>query len=521
MRKVKGNSAVNSTNRSIVKKHFARDSAYEKFQEGSPRAPGPENSAPSCHGDESVTNFMANKYPPGFTYQDFAPYFEANSFSPKSFADLFYKAGAKYVILTSKHYDGFTLFPSKHSPGWNSVEAGPKRDLVGELANSIRRKGMKFGVYYSLFEWFNPIFLHDMQKEFQSRNYVNNKMRPEIEQLIRDYKPSVLWADGDWPAYDIYWNSTALIAGLYNDSPVKHEVVVNDRWGRGTTCTHGDFYNCKKKYNPGYLTDHKWENVFSMDRQAWGCRRDRKARDVLTTRDLIKEVVTSVSLGGNVLISVPPTLEGTIEKVFQDRLLGLGAWLRVNGEAVYGTSPWRHQNDIIANDVWYTCTKTNYDAKHPVRKPHDSEKIISIYAIFLTWPPDNTIRLRYIPHYFLTEAFEIQLLGYNGKLKWNTTVKPSHLAIELPPKVHLRTDHAWSIKFNLTTDVIAINTNVPIKQNVELKAFNSVNLRVSKAGILTIIPPPLRGLKRVNKIKWTWDFYLSVVTLVHTHCVAL
>lgn len=154
-------------------------------------------------------------------------------------------------MLTSKHHEGFTLFPSERAFSWNSVDVGPKRDLVGELSKAVKEKDLKFGVYYSLYEWHNPIYLSDKKNNFTTRKYPSTKMWPEIQQLINVYEPSVFWADGDWEAYPTYWNSTDLIAWMYNDSPVRDEIVVNDRWGIGTPCKHGDFYNCHDRFNPG------------------------------------------------------------------------------------------------------------------------------------------------------------------------------------------------------------------------------------------------------------------------------
>lgn len=110
---------------------------------------------------------------------------------------------------------------------------------------------MKFGVYHSLYEWFNPIYLEDKENAFLTKEYPKIKLWPDLKQIVYDYEPSVIWSDGDWEALDVYWNSTDLLAWLYNDSPVKDEVVVNDRWGIGIPCHHGDFYNCADRYNPG------------------------------------------------------------------------------------------------------------------------------------------------------------------------------------------------------------------------------------------------------------------------------
>lgn len=154
----------------------------------------------------------------------------------------------RYVVFTAKHHDGFALFPT-HSR-WNSVNLGPKKDVVKMISDSVRKYKMKFGVYYSLSEWFNTMYAQDIQNFFGTSYYVDKVVWPNIQFLINNYKPSILWTDGDGAVNDTYWKSTELLTWLYNESPVKDEIVVNDRWGKGISCHHGDFYNCKDRYNP-------------------------------------------------------------------------------------------------------------------------------------------------------------------------------------------------------------------------------------------------------------------------------
>lgn len=166
----------------------------------------------------------------------------------------------RYVVLTAKHHDGFTLFPSGR-PKWNSVDVGPKQDIVRILSQSIRRQGLKFGIYYSLLEWFNALYLKDIKAEQETTVYTDKIVWPDIKLLVNEYRPSVLWLDGDqdvalgdFPSCQ-YWKSLDLMAWLYNDSPVKDEIVVNDRWGKGTRCHHGDFFNCADSFNPSKHND--------------------------------------------------------------------------------------------------------------------------------------------------------------------------------------------------------------------------------------------------------------------------
>ncbi|CAG9585657.1 unnamed protein product [Danaus chrysippus] len=396
-------------------------------------------------GDNKTVKFMEANYPPGFSYQEFGPMFKAEFFDPEKWASLFHKAGAKYVVLTSKHHEGYTLFPSKRSFSWNSKEVGPKRDLVKDVANAVRSKNMKFGVYHSLYEWFNPIYLEDKRNLFTTRNYVNDKLWPDLKQLVHDYHPSIIWSDGDWEAFDVYWNSTSFLAWLYNDSPVKDTVVVNDRWGIGIPCHHGDFYNCADRYNPGKLQNHKWENAFTVDSKSWGYRRNMAIEDVLSIEQLLKEVVSTVSCGGNALINVGPTKEGTIAAIFQERLLALGDWLSLNGEAIYGTSPWHSQNDTRNGDVWYTCVKSTFNARHPSARPRKNDVITAIYAVLLKWPENNLLVISDIVQDLHSGTHEVTMIGSEGHLKWN--IESGLVYITLPDKATVESNYAWTLKF--------------------------------------------------------------------------
>lgn len=111
-----------------------------------------------------------------------------------------------------------------------------------------------------------------------------------------------------------------------------------------------------------------------------------------------------------------PTKEGTIDAIFQERLLALGQWLEVNGEGIYDTSPWLHQNDTGNGKVWYTCTKVQYNAARPTAKPARSDTIKAIYAVFLTWPINNVLKIMDITPVLHSGNYQIELLGNPGSL---------------------------------------------------------------------------------------------------------
>ena len=367
--------------------------------------------------DPEYVSFMEKNYRPGFTYADFAPQFTAEFFDPAQWAALFKKSGAKYVVLTSKHHEGFTLWPSKTAFSWNAMDVGPKRDLVGDLATAIRNStDLHFGLYHSLYEWFNPLYLND--RATNRSDFVSGKTIPELHELVLQYKPDVIWSDGDWDDTPEYWTSKEFLAWLYNDSPVKDSVVTNDRWGQGTMCKHGGYLTCSDHYNPGHLLKRKWENAFTLDHNSWGYRRQMSLQDVKSIEELLGEVAETVSCGGNVLVNVGPTHDGRIVPIFEERLTQLGEWLDINGAAIYESTPWSTQNDSLCGDVWYTTRQGD------------------VYAISLSWPEDGQLRLGSAPQ----ELTSCELLGH-GPVPCQAGV------VEFPDLTQVSGRWAWVVRF--------------------------------------------------------------------------
>jgi len=378
----------------------------------------------------STVQFMEKNYRPGFSYTDFAPQFTAELYNPDQWADILGASGAQYVVLTSKHHEGFTNWGGKYSWNWNSVDNGPHRDLVGDLANSIRKKTkLHFGLYYSLFEWFHPLWLQDKNNKFSTKDYVDRKMMPEIRELVNQFKPEVVWADGDWEASWQYWNSTEFLAWLYNESPVKDVVVTNDRWGSDARCKHGGYYTCHDKFNPGVLQKHKWENCMTIDRHSWGYRRNSQLSEYLDMDELTKTLMETVSCGGNMLMNIGPTHDGRIMPIFEERLRQMGSWLKVNGEAIYASKPWTHQNDTVTPGVWYTSKK----------QPTGTV----VYATVLDWPKGDLVLGSVTP----TQNTVITMLGYPAPFKWRRNPKMG-ITVMIPPipAASMPCEWAWVFK---------------------------------------------------------------------------
>lgn len=292
--------------------------------------------------DAPYYDFHSRIYGEKFHYEDFAGMWKAEMFDAERWAELFQRAGAKYVVLVSKHHDAFCLWPSAYAWNWNSVDIGPHRDFVAELSSAVRNRGMKAGVYYSIYEWFHPA----LRAQDPSR-YAAEKMIPQMKELVETYKPSVLYTDGEWDYTSDDWHSRDFLTWLFNESSVRDEIVVNDRWGKDCRGVHGGYLSCEygevnsaaldERQAQENLLQNKWEETRSVG-MSFGFNRNEDVGDYMKVDELIELLVRTVSKGGNLLLNVGPCADGTIMPLIQERLEQLGDWLRVNGEAVYGSS---------------------------------------------------------------------------------------------------------------------------------------------------------------------------------------
>jgi alpha-L-fucosidase len=365
--------------------------------------------------------FHDKTYGKNFQYQDFAKDFKCELFDPADWANVFNDAGAKYVVLTSKHHEGFTMWPSKESWNWNAVDLNPHRDLAGDLIKAVKGKGLRMGYYYSLYEWFSPLYKENVDK------YVDNHMIPQMKDLVNTYKPDVVWTDGEWDYPSEKWRSTEFLAWLYNDSPVKNDVVVNDRWGKETRGKHGGIYTTEYDLvhdanSTGMEINHPWEECRGIG-SSFGVSRNEMLDDYSTSEQLVHILVDKVARGGNLLLNIGPNADGSIPVIMQQRLRDMGNWLRVNGDAIYNTRKWANAPKVTADTKLYFTTKGK-----------------DIYAIVTKWS-DVPFDVSNI-----SKSLKVSMLGYNGVVK--TVLKNGKLTIT-PPMLSPSTNpcsHAWVYK---------------------------------------------------------------------------
>jgi len=190
------------------------------------------------------------------------------------------------------------------------------------------------GIYYSLYEWYNPLWLSDRKR------YVAEHLFPQFKDVVTHAKPSIIFSDGEWEMNSDEWRSPELLAWLFNESPVRDEVVIDHRWGKDTRHKHGGYYTTE--YTSGMqAASHPWEESRGMG-YSYGYNRAETLADYHTDRELLMMLIDIVSRGGNLLLDIGPTADGRIPVVMEERLAQIGDWLRPNGEAIYGTHAWRH-----------------------------------------------------------------------------------------------------------------------------------------------------------------------------------
>jgi alpha-L-fucosidase len=330
---------------------------------------------------------MSRAHIPIPEYEQFVRRFNPVRFDADEWVRIAKDAGMKYIIITSKHHDGFALFDSKVS-GYDLVDAAPyHRDAIKALADAAHRAGLRFGVYYSIMDWHHPDAQGPNYPEYNSRTwsnpnfgrYVESYMKPQLKELLTQYPEiDVIWLDGEWIAD---W-SDERGKDLYNYlRAIRPSLIVNNRVGHTRQGLNGlnqqgqvglgDFGTPEQRVPPEGLPGIDWETCMTMN-DTWGFKSyDDDWKD---TRTLLRTLIDVNSKGGNLLLNVGPTAEGLIPGPIVSRLHEMGEWLRTNGEAVYGTvvSPY-------GMPAW-----GRYTAKPGVGR---------VYAHVFDWPKDGRLEL--------------------------------------------------------------------------------------------------------------------------------
>ncbi len=369
--------------------------------------------------------YHAEHYGADYNYYNFMPIFnqEIEKWDPEKMAAIFRDAGAKYVVLTSKHHEGFTLWPSK-VPNPNQPGLHATRDLVGELSEAVRKDGMKMGLYYSGgYDWTfdrGPIEAdHDYETVQPQSTAYGKYADAQVEELITKYHPSILWNDINWPKSG---NALQVEADYYNATP---DGVIDDRFG----IAHYDFSS--PEYSKlDQISEKKWEECRGIG-LSFGYNRAEGELQTMKPREVIELLVDIVSKNGNLLLDVGPQADGTIPEIQVSRLRALGAWLKQNGEAIYGTHPWTRANG----------TTNQLDADGRAVDLRFTQKDGALFATLMGKPASSTILLHNLK---AAQGSAITLLGANDSLKW--TQKAADLEVTLP--ANLPGSYDWVLRLS-------------------------------------------------------------------------
>ena len=366
----------------------------------------------------------------------------ANSFNPTDFnADewvaIAKAAGMKYMVITSKHHDGFALFDSDISD-YNIVDATPfGRDVIGELEIACKKAGLSFGVYYShAVDWQDggdagyKDYVTDPPTRYLMANtwdpapqsfadYIKNKSLPQVKELLANYELSQIWFD--FPAYIPAGYSFEFYRTVYQANP---EILVNQRIGND----FGDIGIPGDNIIPDEASENTWEGIATTN-NSWGYKSYDK--DWKSPLETLFWLIENVSKGGNFLLNVGPDGTGVIPPESVKNLLAVGDWLKINGDAIYDTRPWKvsHEGptkiemkgtshrenaenafDFKSNDFWFT------------------EKNGKVYVVALARPDSGSVLVDSLKG----EAIKsIRLLGQSGALNWSSNEEG--VDVSLPP----------------------------------------------------------------------------------------
>lgn len=284
---------------------------------------------------------------PQAEYDVYARQFNPEKFNANEWMSLFDRAGAKYVVITSKHHDGFAIWRSKVSD--YDIEMTPyKGDPLKDLADAAKRRNLKFGFYHSIMDWHHPLYRprrawevkdpKDAKVGGDNSRYVDF-MKEQLRELLTGYGDvAVIWFDGEWEH---------TLAELKRDDEVydfirmlQPNTLINDRLYERKPGSRGDF-GTPEQFVPATGVkdpsgkDALWESCVTINMDSWGY--NKYETDFKTDRDLIRMLVEVVSKGGNLLLNIGPKPDGSIQPEFVTRLEAMGEWMKVNGESIYGT----------------------------------------------------------------------------------------------------------------------------------------------------------------------------------------
>ena len=373
-------------------------------------------------------------------YEEFAASFNPVQFDAEDWVRIAQDAGMKYIIITSKHHDGFGIWDSEVSD-YDIMDFSPfGRDILRELKDAADAAGIPLGFYHSIMDWHHPDAQGPHYPTYNTREksnpnfprFVEEYLKPQVTELVTGYDPAVLWFDGEWIpewTHEMGLEMYNLVRGMKPDILINNRVDKGRQGMQGMTRNDqryaGDFGTPEQEILEGTST-LDWESCMTMN-TSWGVK--AADDDWKSAETLIHNLVDIAAKGGNYLLNVGPTAEGFIPEASVERLAEMGDWMEVNGEAIYGSRLWDHYED--GESVRYTHTGGDF-----------------VYAVSLGWPGQELVLNRVEP----APDSEIHLLGYPEPLRW-TFEAGSGLTITLPGELQDEAarpcDYAFAFKIQM------------------------------------------------------------------------
>ncbi|AWV98380.1 alpha-L-fucosidase [Arcticibacterium luteifluviistationis] len=427
-----------------------------------------ENSSTSYHGNKGkqgpsdvyLHHVKTYGHPSEFGYKDFIPQFKAELFDAGEWLDIFEKSGAKYIVPVAEHHDAFAMYNSSYTI-WNSVDMGPKRDIVGELQKETAKRGMKFGVSSHLafnqdfftkkpelgntapkFEQlYGPVM--KSSNEAPTEEFKDMWMKRTTE-LIDNYQPDILWFDFGWDRPEYAPEHLKLTSYYYNKGlDWNKEVVLQGKNHKFESLRRGSFLFDMERSKSAKIRDFFWQTDTSIGKNSWGYVSNWESKE---TNTLIDDLVDIVSKNGSMLLNVGPKSDGTIPYDQQKVLLEMGDWLKVNGEAIYGSRPFSIYGEGPTKIVeGHLSEGNNKDlGSEDIRYTMQGEQL---YAFLMEWPKSNEILIKTLakgnPNY-TAKINTITMMGSDETIKFKQT--KAGLKVILPS--YRPCNFAYGLKIN-------------------------------------------------------------------------
>ncbi len=407
-----------------------------------------------------------------FGYKDFIPMFKAEKFDADAWAELFYKAGAKYVVPVAEHHDGFQMYASEISE-WNAANMGPKRDVLGELKAAFEKKGLSTGASSHRIEhWFfmghgkefdsdikEPLKRgdfywpampepnhHDLYSTSPTEEYMQDWLCRCCE-IVDRYHPEIIYFDW-WIQHSALKPYLKKFAAYYYNKSLEWNpegVVINykhDAFQFGCAVPdieRGQFAEAKPYY---------WQTDTAIARNSWCYTENNKFK---TAREIVCDLVDIVSKNGNMLLNVGPKADGTISKEDTEILLSIGRWMEVNGEAIYDSKPWRKSGEgpTKINEGQFTDGAAKQFTCEDIRF---TAKKDSIYAVVLNWPESGKVSITSLAEkdasklpLFHGIIKNVSVLGYENKVEWTRTeealeINANGITTDMPVVIKVEVD---------------------------------------------------------------------------------